>query len=613
MVYGGVDVSNPEVLKLLAPGVYECTLDNLRLKYESTTGKHIPSDGVLTRVKGEHLDVEEFDPASDYTLTGAFGSFDADLHWGQPGWGLDQYLQMIGYTPYVNLWHAPYDFRKSSVDFVEKDYPRLKALTEHVYQLNGNKKVAFAGVSMGGPYLSSFMLYLDQFPGWKEQYVDSMYTFAGVFGGAIYNLGTLIFGETYGIPYIDAAVFQRMYKSWGCGTWLTPMEGNENDRVTVRVKELDDSITEYTVDQLKDFFESVPDLADSMKMKRDYFNENTGNRVHQPYHDPGVKVHCFMNADTPTYDVIELDRSNIQAFDTEHNGEMTAHGEFTGDGVANYPELAVCRDWANTKVWETNGFPHASEMGDWDHMQYVAAHLTGNGENPISCTEKHFMETECSKESDVACPEGWIPEGEPTTDGCERQSRWCLGSGCDRYKQTCSKTDWWVCDDGQKCGPQNQQCFDNVAPTSTNVDLVSVGDCEETQVMSEGECRAYANMVGKKFELRSKTHKPGCYLKSVHDTDFVLYQLGGARGDAIPCSDNEPCVCFKGTSDDGGAVLAEEEVAVNVEDADQKDGKLPTENFPRYFVLFSAGALLGAWYFTRPKQDDERLPLLEHV
>merc|ERR1711971_204029 len=122
----------------------------------------------MGRIEGEHLDATGFDPENDDPINRAFGDIHADLHWGQGNFGLAEYLKSIGYTEFVNLWHAPYDFRLSSVDFVEKEYPRLKSLTEHVYSSNGNKKVAFAGVSMGGPYLSSFMLWLDQFPGWKE-------------------------------------------------------------------------------------------------------------------------------------------------------------------------------------------------------------------------------------------------------------------------------------------------------------------------------------------------------------------------------------------------------------------------------------------------------------
>jgi len=609
MVYGGVDVTNPDILKIMAPGVYECTFDNLRLKYEAATGKHVPIQGVLTRVKGEHLDATEFNENDD-PITRAFGDFDADLHWGQDSWGLAKYLQMIGFTEYVNLWHAPYDFRKSSVDFVEKDYPRLKQLTEHVYTLNGNKKVAYIGVSMGGPYLSSYLVYLDQFPGWKEQHVEEMYTFAGVFGGAIYNLGTLIFGETYGIPYIDAAKFQRMYKAWGCATWLTPMEGNENNKVIVKVKELDGSTTEYRVNDLEAFFESVPDLEDSMKMKRDYFNEE--HRVHQPYHDPGVKTHCFFNADSPTYGVIELDRSDVQKYDPERIAAMAAHGEFTGDSVANYEELAVCRDWADTRVWETNGFTHASEMADLEHMQYVAAHLVGKGENPQSCTQTHLMQTECGSEEDPKCPEGWNSAGEPTTDGCEKRNRWCWGDGCNNYKRTCFRQDWWVCDDGQKCGPINQQCFDDVTPTNSNVDKVLVGECSAKAVMSEGECEAYANMVGKKFELRGKNHQKGCYEKTVHGIDFVLYQKT-TPGEPVDCSLDAACVCWKSSAiSDGGSILAEQELATPQTEIDI-DEILPEENFSRYFLLFGLGALLGAWHCTRAKKDDERLPLLEYV
>merc|ERR1719204_2246094 len=102
MVYGGVDITNPQVIQILAPGVYECTLDNLRLLYNADTGRHVPIDAVTTRIRGEHLDAEGFDPENDDPITRAFGEFASDIHWGQGGWGLATYLKSIGYTEYVN-------------------------------------------------------------------------------------------------------------------------------------------------------------------------------------------------------------------------------------------------------------------------------------------------------------------------------------------------------------------------------------------------------------------------------------------------------------------------------------------------------------------------------
>jgi len=222
------------------------------------------------------------------------------------------------------------------------------------------------------------------------------------------------------------------------------------------------------------------------------------------------------------------------------------------------------------------------------------------------------MESDCAdSEDDVQCPEGWSPFGEPTTDGCERKERWCWGSSCDRYKTNCYKQEWWICDTGKKCGVAFDSCVDEVTVTSDNVETVTSGTCSGDRVMSEGECEAYANMVGKPFELRAKNHAKGCYEKTVHGVDYVLFQKSEPRGDVVGCTSDAPCVCFEAASNsDGGAALSEQDLSTAETIADVKTS---ADSISRYLLLFSAGALLGAWHFTRAKRDEERTPLLEEV
>merc|ERR1712179_813573 len=141
---------------------------------------------------------------------------------------------------------------------------------------------------------------------------------------------------------------------------------------------------------------------------------------------------------------------------------------------------------------------------------------------------------------------------------------WMMGT-CDRYKRKCEETKFWVCPTGEHCGENYSECSDDVQPNKGNIDVITSTSCGAGLRLSEGECEAYANMVGKKFELRSKDQQLGCYQKTVHGVNYVLYQKVKPQT-LVPCSKGAPCVCWKGDGDSDSkpnrdADLAEVELA----------------------------------------------------
>ena len=54
---------------------------------------------------------------------------------------------------------------------MEEDWPKLKALVEEVYDVNGGTPVAFMSISYGGPFGSAFLSHFVD-DAWKAKYID---------------------------------------------------------------------------------------------------------------------------------------------------------------------------------------------------------------------------------------------------------------------------------------------------------------------------------------------------------------------------------------------------------------------------------------------------------
>jgi len=492
-----------------------------------------------------------------------------------------------------------------------KEWPRLKNLTEHVYNLNNRRKVAFVGISMAGPYLSGFLIWSDQ--AWKDKYVESIITLAGVFGGAIQNLGTMIYGETYGIPYIDNNVFRDMYKTWGCGTWLSSMEGFDDDRVLVRITDSDaGTVKEYKPNQLKNLFATESDWEYAALMKSTYYNVEGDNsksvEYARAYNDPGVKSHCLYNRDTPTLGTIALEKSKMHDYDTTVTEANLAHGGYTGDGTSQYVELAACRDWNSKKIWEYTGFPHGSEMGNAEHLNYIGSILAGKGESAVSCSALDIAQSEC--QINPECPEGFSPAGEPKSCSTGNfftdlfnKNMWC-------YKQ-----DLWICAPDRKCGETKDECLDITYPTSANTEVRTSGDACDDEVgdeLSIAECENYAALVNMEFEMRmDMDHVRGCSEAEVtwrgSTTKAIVYNKVKDKPSEKSCSSSNKCICFA-SGGSASADVEEEiaEVAISTFETSKR-------HFEIYLAIFALGALLGAWQFTGTKKKKQALLFDEEI
>jgi len=81
-------------------------------------------------------------------------------------------------------------------DFFEK----LKNLTEHAYYTNNNQRVVFVAHSMGNPMTLYFLNHMTT--AWKDKFVESFVSLAGVWGGAAKPIRLMISGTVHAVKRV---------------------------------------------------------------------------------------------------------------------------------------------------------------------------------------------------------------------------------------------------------------------------------------------------------------------------------------------------------------------------------------------------------------------------
>lgn len=102
-------------------------------------------------------------------------------------------LETKGYTPSIDLFGAPYDFRKIMIkEYLEDYFKRIKELVERSYEINMKKSVLVSH-SIGCLITYIFLVeYCD--PLWKAKYIDKFISVGGPYGGSSIALKTLLSG-----------------------------------------------------------------------------------------------------------------------------------------------------------------------------------------------------------------------------------------------------------------------------------------------------------------------------------------------------------------------------------------------------------------------------------
>lgn len=333
-------------LELISPYVIQCLVDNLRLVYNNKTKLTENSPGVETLVKHFGLtDTVEYLDSSQYSITTYFGLLAEAL------------VKNAGYTRNVNLKGAPYDWRKAPNEMYEF-YMNLTKLVEATYYENGEERVILIAHSMGNPVL---LYWLNNYVNlsWKDKFVRSFVSLAGVWGGAVKPVRLMASGDNLDIIVVQPLTARPYQRSASSTAWLMPSDRFwKSDEVLVSTPDRNYTVTDY-----EQFFKDL-DHIDGYEMR-----QNTKDLIVE-LNPPDVEIHTLYGVGLKTPASFNWDKQ--KNFPDTH--PSVEYGD--GDGTVNLRSLHGFKRWIGKQEKpiynkEFKGVDHIAILKSPDMIEYI--------------------------------------------------------------------------------------------------------------------------------------------------------------------------------------------------------------------------------------------------
>lgn len=137
----------------------------------------------------------------------------------------------------------------------EDFFVKLKALVEETYLMNNKAPVTLLAHSMGGPM--SLVFLQRQTQKWKDQYVNSMMTLSGAWGGSVKAVKVFAIGDDLGAYLLRGSVLKDEQITSPSLGWLLPSKLFwKDDEVLVITDKMN-----YTMADLQQFLLYVIDIV----------------------------------------------------------------------------------------------------------------------------------------------------------------------------------------------------------------------------------------------------------------------------------------------------------------------------------------------------------------
>ncbi|KAK2587100.1 hypothetical protein KPH14_002866 [Odynerus spinipes] len=331
-------------LELLVPVIIDCWIDNIKLIYDNTTRTTRNQDGVDIRVPGwgdsfvvEYLDSSKASPGAYFNDIG------------------NMLVNELGYIRNFSLRGAPYDFRRGPNEN-EEYFNKLKLLVEETYSMNNNAPVTLIAHSMGGPMALIFLQRQSQ--KWKDKYISSLISLAGVWGGCIKAIKVFAIGDDLGAYLLRQSVLKEEQISNPSLGWLLPSKLFWKESEVL----VETETKNYTLANLKDF------LIDINVPNGWEFRKNT-EKYQLNFTAPGVEIHCLYGEKVDTVEKLYYKPgTSIDGYPQLIPGN--------GDGTVNLRSLEGCLHWQSKqkqKIYH-RAFPGVDHMGilkSLDVLKYI--------------------------------------------------------------------------------------------------------------------------------------------------------------------------------------------------------------------------------------------------
>jgi hypothetical protein len=317
----------PSFKTTFLPYIATCWLDNISLNYNMTTHWGDLPQGVKMRF-ADYGGVGDVDYLDDSNQVGIWNDTIA-------------LLVKAGYTIGKNLRAAPYDWRVSPAQY-QSDFKALKQLIERTYDMNGNRSVALASLSMGGSYT---ILFLNTFvsQAWKDKYIHSWTSFCSPFGGSPIAVAALASSfNKFGMPWyiLSSSQMLSMTQSFGSIYWLIPFEQLYNDMIIAITP-----TQNYTSADFEQLFQRLGNAQGA-----DMYSHMQFARTMQA---PGVAMNCIHGWNISTPHQVLYTSSDLYSSDATF---------ITGDGDGTVPikGLSICDKWQQDQKQPITTYPIAN-------------------------------------------------------------------------------------------------------------------------------------------------------------------------------------------------------------------------------------------------------------
>lgn len=331
-------------MELLVPLVIDCWIDNIKLVYDNVTKTTRNQDGVDIRIPGwgDPFVVEYLDPSK-----ASPGQYFKDIG--------NMLVNELGYVRNVSLRGAPYDFRKGPSENV-KFFGNLKELVEETYAMNNNAPVTLLAHSMGGPMSLIFLQLQSQ--KWKDKYINSMITLAGVWGGSVKALKVFAIGDDLGALLLRQSVLRDEQITNPSLGWLLPSKlfWKENEVL------VQSEFKNYTLANLKDYLIDI-NVPNGWEFRK------SNEKYQLNFAAPGVEVHCVYGSSVPT-----VERLYYKPGTPIDGTPQLQTGD--GDGTVNLRSLEGCKHWSgkqkrNVYSQVFPGVDHMNILRDGNVLNYI--------------------------------------------------------------------------------------------------------------------------------------------------------------------------------------------------------------------------------------------------
>ncbi|KAJ8686526.1 hypothetical protein QAD02_022320 [Eretmocerus hayati] len=331
-------------LELLVPIIIDCWIDNMKLIYNNETRLTSYPEGVEIRIPGwgdpfvvEYLDPSRASPGSYFKEIG------------------NMLVTKLNYTPNVSLRGAPYDFRKGPNEN-DQFFEKLKDLVEETYLINNKQRVTLIAHSMGGPMSLIFLQRQSQ--AWKDQYINSLITLAGAWGGSVKALKVFAIGDDLGAYLLRESILKDQQITSPSLGWLLPSKLFwKDDEVLVQT-----ALRNYTFAEMQQYLIDI-NVPNGWEFRKD--NE----KFQLDFRPPGVELHCLHGINVNT-----VERLFYKPGVAIDGYPQLIPGD--GDGTVNLRSLEGCTKWSGKqkqKIYHQpfSGVDHMKILSDQNILQYI--------------------------------------------------------------------------------------------------------------------------------------------------------------------------------------------------------------------------------------------------